>query len=515
MKKRMKQAAALGVAMMLILGGCADREEDRTAAQTPDIEVEEVSESEQEPAEEPEAETIPLSVNIITNNKTYYFEDGEDAYLYLQYCDVAVEGDEYENLKRNIGKWSLERSEELRSLYASYEETAAADAEENEEFCGYSLYQTVSAARIDDRIVSLLDDTYQYTGGAHGMFYREGVNFDAESGKQLALQDIITEYENFTEEAKERMIYDLEETYGEELFADYTQTVEEMWKDDWAPVWYLDATGIVIVLEEYSVGPYVIGSPEIHLPYTEFGHYIKGDYLPDASEGIARLAKNEELYLQLAGASEELPMMLKYDWKEENPSCSLWLGESEKQLDTFVTLGDAYLIRRGEEAFCMVEVDTGSDDYVTYVYRLTDGGIEDIAQIDASVDAGNINAHEIVMESWVNLLGTYSGIKTYTFDENGGFTTEDTEYLLQKNEYVLTTAVDLPITLEGAESTLPAGSHIVINATDNESYVKFTIQETGQTGVLEVLRGEGDDYYNVTVDGMNENDCFEFLPYAG
>lgn len=515
MKKRIKQAAALGIAMMLVLSGCADKAQDQTSAETPDIEAEGETSAEKEPVEEPVVETVPLSVNIITNNKTYYFEDGEEAYLYLQYCDVTVEGDEYENLKRNIGKWSLERSEGLRSLYASYEETAAEDAGENEEFYGYSLYQTVSVARIDNRIVSLLDDTYQYTGGVHGMFYREGVNFDSESGKQLALTDIITDYAKFTEEAKERILYDLEETYGEELFDDYARSVEELWQNEWEPAWYLDATGIVIVLEEYSVGPYAIGSPEIHLSYTEFGHYIKGIYLPDTSEGVAHLDKNEELYLQLADSSEELPMMLKYDWKEDNPSCSLWLGEDEKQVSTFAALRDAYLVRSGEETFCMVEVDMASDDYVTYVYRLSDGVIEEIAQIDASIDSGNINAHEIVMEFQVYLLGTYSGIKTYTFDENGGFTTEDAEYLLQKNEFVLTTTADLPVMLEGAESTLPAGSHIVINATDNESYVAFTIQETGQIGVLEVQRGEGDDYYSITVGGMNENDCFEFLPYAG
>ena len=70
------------------------------------------------------------------------------------------------------------------------------------------------------------------------------------------------------------------------------------------------------------------------------------------------------------------------------------------------------------------------------------------------------------------------------------------------------------MTLEDAESTLPAGSHIVLTATDGETYVKFTIQETGQTGVLNVERNET-DYYKLTIDGMSEYECFEDLPYAG
>ena len=105
-------------------------------------------------------------------------------------------------------------------------------------------------------------------------------------------------------------------------------------------------------------------------------------------------------------------------------------------------------------------------------------------------------------------------MKTYRFDENCEFKTEDTEYILQRNEFVLTTTVDLPITLDGVESTLPAGSHIMANATDGETYVTFTIQETGQTGMLEVQR-DVNDYNNVSINGVNENECFEILPYAG
>ena len=91
---------------------------------------------------------------------------------------------------------------------------------------------------------------------------------------------------------------------------------------------------------------------------------------------------------------------------------------------------------------------------------------------------------------------------------------EDKEYNLEKNTVVLTTKADLPIILDEAESVLPSGSHITLTATDGESYVKFTIQETGQCGTLQLQRGTGESYA-VYINGMNENDCFEFLPYAG
>ncbi|MBQ8856696.1 MAG: DUF3298 domain-containing protein [Lachnospiraceae bacterium] len=513
MKKRMKKLMVPGIIMLLALGGCAAEQEKPVVEETPKAE-ETVEEEIEEIVEEPVEESTPVSVKIDTNQKTYYFEGTEEAYLYLQYCDVTVDGGKNDNLKRNIENWSMERSEELRSLYTSFEESATAEIAENKEFYGYTLYQTVSAARIDESVVSLLDDTYQYTGGEHGSFYRDGINFDAKTGKRLEFEEIFSDYENFKNDATERIIYQLQENYGEELFDDYIETIESIWQEELGPEWYFDGSGIVIVIQQYDVGPDSVGTPEIHLPYTEVGQYIKEAYLPGISTGVARFEKNQEIYLQLPDKTEEVPMMLQYVEKDDVPTCSLWLGDKKRTLDGFVALTKSYLVRSEDEVFCFIEVDQASDDYMTFIYRLTDGVIEQVDQVYASIDAGNMNSNEIVMEFWVDMLGTYGGVKKYYFDENNEFVTEDTEYSLHRNEFVLTTTVDLPIILNESESVLPAGSHIVLNSTDNESYVAFTIQETGQNGVLLVQR-DANDYYNVSINGMNENDCFEMLPYAG
>ena len=206
--------------------------------------------------------------------------------------------------------------------------------------------------------------------------------------------------------------------------------------------------------------------------------------------------------------------MLTYETEEMMMRSTLKLGEKELLLLEYAYVESAYLVRSGEEVYCLIEVDMASDDYVTFIYRLTNGLIEKVEEINASVDEGNVNSREIVMESWVYFLGTYGGVKAYHFDENHEFVTEDTEYILHRNHFALRTKTELPVIIGGAESILPTGSNIVLNATDGETYVKFTIQETGQEGILNVQRAAG-DYYNVTIAGQNEYDCFENLPYAG
>ena len=508
----MKQLMALGLAAMLVLGGCGEKEEPIIVE--PVEEVVELVEPVEEAEEIVEEASVPLSVNVATHDETYYLEGEEDAYLYLQYCDVAVSGDGYENLKRNVEKWSAERSEGLKGLYADFQETAETDLQESETFYGYSLYQTVTTARADDKVLSFRDDTYQYTGGAHGMFFREGINFDSQSGKRLALRDVVSDWDNFSTEATACVVYHLKESYGEELFDDYVTSVEAMWEEGVEPTWYLDASSLVIVIPEYLVGPYSIGTPEIHLSYVDFGHYIKDIYLPGSERCVAILQENQELYLKLPGIYEEVPLMLQYEWVDEVLNCSLWLGENEKQLEYFDVLKDAYIVKNETDVYCLIEVDMASDDYVTYVYRLTDGVIEEVSMLGASINQGNINSEEIMMESWVYLLGTYGGMKNYRFDNNRKLITEDEEYQLLNNSYVLKTTVDLPVLLDETESILPAGSQMILIATDGESYVKFLIQETGQVGILNLQSGESVDY-RVVINGMDETECFEFLPYAG
>lgn len=486
----------LGMAVLLLAGGCGQEKE---AAEQPDQTL--VEEAAEDTAEK---ETEALHIAISRNQKSYYTEDSEEAYLELTYCDVAVEGDGYENLKRTVEQWSLERSEELRGMYSEYEEIDGVNG---------TISQSLRTTRADASLVCLLDEEYEYNGGAHGMDYRKGVTFDTQSGKQLSLRDLSTDYDTFAEEACKRIIYELQEDYGEALFTDYEETVRTMWQEETVS-WYLDAAGIVIVFEQYSVGPYAMGMAEVCLPYAEFEPYIKTAYLPAESDGVALMAPNKEVFVKLPSTGQKVSLLLFREYQEEELHATLSFGDMETQFQEYASLGDAYLVRHDGEIYCLVGVDLASDDYVTCIFRLTDGKLEKIAEADGAIDEKNINSDAIDLQRWVYILGTYGGTKTYHFAENGMLVTEDSEYELKNNAYVLTTKTGIPVTIDDTENTLPAGSHIILTATDEESYVKFTIQETGQTGKMTLSRTE-DGFAFEIVDGKTEYDCFEVVPYAG
>lgn len=526
-KMNLRPLFMLGMLVLLILSGCAEgkKTEDTVTDDTQNNHTETVlpekTEELQETVQKPEVGEQTLMVSTEPKKKTYYMEDGK-VYLNLQYCDVSVEGTGYENLKRNLEKWSLERSEQFRNVDPALEEQAK--KEDAASFYGYSEYQTVASKRIDEQVVSMLEicsydlgdamkDYAYYMNGTAGFYEVQGINFDTQTGKQLELADILTDYDNFLSEVRARAKEELSENYKEGLFEDYEERLDTMWTVG-DPVWYMDASGIVIVLQPGAVGYLDIGFPQIHMSYTEFGHYIKQSYLPeDGRDGVAAFEENQELLLNLSGVEQPVSLKLIGVANEDEKNYTLQLGDQKIPIAEYVRLMDAYLVKKDGEIYCMIQMDLASDDYDTFIFRLTDGKLEKIQEIYAAIDTGNINTKQIKMNETIYFLGTYGGEKIYYFNEEGEFVTDDQEYLLSRNDFVLTTMVELPVILEGNENILPSGSHIILDATDGETYVTFTIQETGQKGEISVSRSE--DGFYLTIHGMSEYDCFETLPYAG
>lgn len=493
MKKKMKQITALGLAVMLLLGGCGQKNEIKEPEPVPEKEV-----TAELPKEEPKKEKVPFRVSIHPQEKIYYAEDGETVLTSLTYQDVTAEGDGFRKVKEALENWSLERSEELRGWAA--------------ELTKEYINQELTFARVDESVVSIMEKTwYGTTEQGSEEKSNTAVNFDVRSGRQLGFQDIIRDWDSFSEIAGQHLTDYLQSGAGEGAALDAVSAAQEF--KDGLMEWYMDASGITVLLRDEFVAPEKAGKGQLQLSYQEFGQYIKEEYLPGDRRGIALIPTNQEVSAAVPGSQEAAFLMLKSD---EN-GLVIWCGEAKERLtESEVPMLDAYLLNSGDALYALVGFDLASDDYETYVYRLESGKLQEINWLRGRVDRNTLTADSFVLETPVYMLGTYQARKTYRMGEGGKFFTEGTEYAFWNNEFVLTTKTELPVTLEGADNILPAGSNIVLTATDDETYVRFRIQETGQEGILAVERNPDPEVYpNITIDGKNENDCFELLPYAG
>ena len=165
--------------------------------------------------------------------------------------------------------------------------------------------------------------------------------------------------------------------------------------------------------------------------------------------------------------------------------------------------------------------DAGSDDYVTKVFRLEGGALQqaELYGVPLSIDGEGT----LSLETVVQILGTWVGRRNYTmlFEPGFAFVESGPTDILQSPELWewrgLTLQRDgMPATLveeEGdAPTVLAAGTRLLPLSTDEASYV---LCQTGEGGLvrLEVTRPPEDwEWY---IGGVSESQWFGELFYAG
>lgn len=526
----------LTVAGVLLLCGCSDQKQP---SQEPEIiqepQSEETVENEQpeeettadEPLEEADSDTAANeaagcsapTIVITAEKKEFYTDDGEQLLLEASADRVEAIGDEFDALNTALSeKWS--------GLGDSYEESLEMAREDydylenKDHFMSYYVTDSVAAYRIDNCVVSFCDMYGGYSGGAHDYYGFDGATFDVKSGRELALEDILSDAEGFYNKAINYILEELEENYSEGLFSWYQDVVRSDTFGETPMCWYLDNTGIVIEYGLYTVAPYVTGAPEVTLPYDEFAEYIKEEYRKPCSSVIARVEENED-FSRLIGENGEVMLVSEYDEEYAGSEVTVVSGNASETVGTFARFMSSYVIKRENgRSFLVFYCDEASDDFVTYVYEVTGGNVRKCDSLGGASLSGSrygavtcfyIGTDKIGLSVHLDVLGTYTGDMVYLLSDDGELT-QTGEIFAIDTSYELTVIRELPVTLEGEKTTLPAGSKIKITGTDNAGTAYFR-RDTGETGSIQYVRD--DEQWQLLIDGVSENEYFEMVPYAG
>lgn len=109
-------------------------------------------------------------------------------------------------------------------------------------------------------LLSILLQTYSYSGGAHGISVREGLTFRLQDGKRLSLDELLKDNPNYRQIIDPAIAKKLEQTDG--YFGNF-KTIGEN------PSYYLKDDGVVIFFQLYEYLPYAFGFPEYYFPFAE------------------------------------------------------------------------------------------------------------------------------------------------------------------------------------------------------------------------------------------------------
>jgi hypothetical protein len=187
--------------------------------------------------------------------------------------------------------------------------------------------------------------------------------------------------------------------------------------------------------------------------------------------------------------------------------CSLWLadvdGDGEQEIMLSGTVGDD----SNSAVYCW-KYENGQLTAIPF----TDG--EGGAKADTlSGWIQDIGSSGIVVGRVLSVLGTYEGVREYEYSDGSVHTIAGTAWAFKDNSHWLTVKAALPaVSGDGAQTTLPAGSSILLTATDGISWVSYT-DKNGADGTILITKSDNSLDWNI--GGEADSTYFESLPYAG
>ncbi|SCH40676.1 Uncharacterised protein [uncultured Clostridium sp.] len=192
-------------------------------------------------------------------------------------------------------------------------------------------------------------------------------------------------------------------------------------------------------------------------------------------------------------------------------------GDQTLKLDESLEVKGIYEVVQKDGTYVLTETGTFNDWRVVYLLRADEKGITETDVIDGSLGDMPKNPEDgFSITSKIDVLGSYGGTRTYTI-ENGRFTTDSTLYEFRGTpdgyRPVLTVTGEISCRIEGGSTQLKPGDVITPTAYSEDGTFYFE-KEDGTPGSFQVdLDKEGN--YAYTIGGVDENELFESLPYAG
>lgn len=550
MKKRM---LLLGMAiwMAAALTGCGNDTTDSTdQATAADQEQSEnatdktQTDGSQTDANIEQAATGAPLIQMEKQQKDWHSDDGSKWLMHAETQRLQVDIPGNDAAAQKINDWSeadastFWENAEKTSEYAENDLESMSTVSGMEDLGTYSYYyssfQSYNVMRADSQVISLRSYNNDYAGGVHGDYAYYGTTFDTMTGEELKIQDIVADMPSFRHQVTKDIDKYLQENYSDGLFEDYQDTVEQIWESEDGFNWYLNESGIMVIFNPYAVGPYAMGSVTVPLPYSAYASYLNQDYTMPETTSAGNGELTEETVTKIRTSRLEGGAQVNHgdlnvymDQKNEfgGGTLTIELNEQKEQTEYFDRLCDSQILYLEDgRVFVLLVADHASDDYELFLYEVTDGKLkltdqqENLFLGDGSVSAGGRKNGMLMLKKNVNVFGSYQCSMTYSIGDGGKLVPDEEFFQVDIDNYpysVLTVTRELPVSVNGGQTTLQTGTQIRITGTNDAGIALFETTDGKVSGEIHYTEPEGDSEFYHKINGITEDQYFESIPYAG
>ncbi len=131
----------------------------------------------------------------------------------------------------------------------------------------------------DNDLLSIQQEWYSYTGGAHGNYGASNYAINLKTGKRIRLADLFlkTSQSELSDIIEQKILEQQAKYIGEQTtLLEAGFSVEEIKPTE---NFYLTEKGIGFHYSPYEIAPYAIGSIEVFIPFSDCKHLMKKDFL--------------------------------------------------------------------------------------------------------------------------------------------------------------------------------------------------------------------------------------------
>ena len=226
---------------------------------------------------------------------------------------------------------------------------------------------------------------------------------------------------------------------------------------------------------------------------------------------------------EISGKEFTLKTEQAYPDDDEIIAVTAVYGDQELKLDESLYVNGVYEVSLDGQEYVMTETTTFDDYGMIYLVKLDESGVTLVSTQDGHLrNMPTDPAEGFDIESRIYVLGTYGGTRNYLI-QNDKLTATDSMYQFLGDPSgelpELTVKESVNCRLEGGNTTLKAGDVIIPQAYSPDDGTFYFELPDGTAGNLLVDLSpdgsEGQMTYSGTIDGVDENELFENLPYAG
>ena len=530
-KKKMIIITALMITSVYALTACSSSKKTATPAlpEEPSAKIEaettaeedvtsdaetETAESTSPAGDEKQQQTEPIFPVIKTEYRTISADDGV-VLVSGQYPQIELSDNKNEQVAALINSWNKEIKDMVEQSIKEDEE----GAKELREYGGSLPYEEdadVMIMRADEDVLSIRTGLYSYTGGAHGGYGIFCYNYNAATGQELSLDDVISDRNALYE----KIIQTLNETYEKEMFFEgYEETVKdevfEQEKDGYQPklTWSVEPDGIPVYFMQYDIAPYAAGSLTVKLPY-DGNEEMFANRLFVNENRVNPVAAYETTYVNVGGVRKALRLENVLENETYNNTVHIYLNDSEVSVDVEYGCSASYLIQKENgQQFLYLESKSDNDYRILHVVDLNqaDPVYKGYYGNGSFYEQVPVNVERFRLSSRLDLLSTYNAERTYRVGADGmPEVLEETYHMSETRE--LTAKMDVPAfsgkSMDEA-CVIPAGTVVKLFATDGETWVDL------KSGDETIYRVYVKREWPQEIDGTSIDDCFDGIIFAG